>query len=178
MQLLRSETKRLAMRLGVLFALGVALSIGAWHAGRALADVDLTGNWNIVLQTDNGTTTLPAILTQSGTSLTVDTGGFPLTGTINPSTGAFHVTGIFTEDLLGSAAPDGNSMSGTWSISMPSFASGPFTGQRKPPPSLGGVAEYPAAGHPARGAGVLVGLAAGAFALLGAATFALRRSVR
>lgn len=156
-----------------LLALALVLALAGWSADRAHADVNLNGNWNITLQTDDGPVFLPAIITQSGTSLTIDTGGIPLTGTIVPATGAFHVTGIFTEDLLGTAS--NNSMSGTWSVTMPQPASGPFTGQRKTS-NLGGVAEYPDFGSSHRE--VLLGLAAGALALMGAATFALRRAVR
>jgi len=88
-------------------------------AGSAHASIDMTGPWVLILTDISPPTPLPASFQQIGTSLT----GLSLTGTIDPTTGAFTLadnapcnppssTGPTT--LTGTVAPDGLTFSGTY----------------------------------------------------------------
>jgi cysteine-rich repeat protein len=114
-----------------------ALLLVATFAGArsVRADIDLTGNWDIV-GSITGAVPAPMTVAQMGTSLSVTLDTSPVAnGTIDPMSGAFSVASSSPEcdnvALNGVAAPDGNGMSGTATIQAmvafpPRCASGSF----------------------------------------------------
>jgi hypothetical protein len=92
------------------------VTVALAHAATVQADVDLTGNWLLVLSLPG--ISIPVTIVQNGTSLSVSGGASvpTATGTIDPATGAFSVASSSPAcndlTLQGVAAPDGNSMSG------------------------------------------------------------------
>ena len=93
----------------------------------------LTDLWNVQLGNDPPIT---AVVVQTGADLSIDLGyaGGPLIGTIDKASGSFVVSGFIIPDstpivMTGTISPDGNSMSGRYSI-LVSFNE-PFTGVRK-----------------------------------------------
>lgn len=112
-------------RLATVALLVAALTLPA----PVFADVDLTGYW--LVQYDwtigIGDETGPAFVEQSGTSLSMSM-LTAMTGSINPGAGTFHVGSPYNtptpfgpctgSDVYGTAAPDGNSMSGSGSVAV------------------------------------------------------------
>ena len=95
--------------------------------------LDLTGPWAIHLSFAPNPAGFPITVTQSGSSLTMTvSSGATLSGTIDSATGAFTVAGgdpltFSCAQLTGVAAPDGNSMAGTYLAGMADCGSRPPT---------------------------------------------------
>jgi hypothetical protein len=110
---------RRSVRRPLCFAMCLA-TVALAHAATAQADVDLTGNWLLVLSLPG--ISLPVTIVQNGTLLSVSGGASvpTATGTIDPATGAFSVASSSPAcndlTLQGVAAPDGNSLSGTGTL--------------------------------------------------------------
>jgi len=102
------------------------------HPATTRADVDLTGSWT-VYGTYSGAPQGPFTwnITQSGTSLSVDSGGSTYTGYITPSTGSLTIyPTIFSpcpDVLQGTASADSNAFSGSIYHTVVSCSGGPST---------------------------------------------------
>ncbi len=110
---------------------------------RAEAQIDISGDW-IVTEDSLGTPSpCAAAVTQAGPGLSMvleDCASLPgqqgtFSGTIDTATGDFSLSGTFTRglalDLTGTASPDGNSISGSFTGPLP----GTFDGVRQLAPS-------------------------------------------
>ncbi len=113
---------------GLLAAIGLLIAPGV-----ARADVDLTGEWEILTSVEGVVEAFDVTVTQSGTMLTIDLYPYgPLSGSIDP------VSGVFTIDALtpacdgfylaGIATPDGASFTGAAGRQWLSFLPLPFCG--------------------------------------------------
>lgn len=129
----------------ILAALALVLAVLLLAGGRAQAQIDLSGTWDVTITGDRSDTCTSAY-TQDGTALHTDTvcatyGAGPFDGTIDLSTGVFGLSGTLTNelgtayqiDVLGTASPDGNTIGGAWSVPAESL-SGTFVGVRQPGP--------------------------------------------
>lgn len=101
--------------------------------GSANAELDLTGAWNWL----GSDPPQPIQVVHSGVDLSIDLGfeGGPFVGTIDNVTGEFILVGFLCSNcvgiaLIGTASPDGNSMSGKL-VAGGSFSE-PFSFVRKP----------------------------------------------
>lgn len=181
-----------AIRAMALASLALAAILMTPLAERALAQTNISGSWNLTLQHPDagGPIACAMRISQNGTLLSstmtcTGLGSGSQSGSINKMTQAFTLSGPiadFTMNMSGTAAGDGNSMSGTFTL-PPIPSNGTFSGFRKSGP-VGGIAELAgvnvaplrsdgSSGQPVwlLGAGVvLVALALG-----GAAWYARRR---
>lgn len=118
-------------------ALVLALLMGAFGPGRLVAqEVDVTGTWNMTVQSQQGTTNPTVTLEQDGQELTghyssETLGEADVTGTVDGS----EITFSFTASAGGQSIPvsytatvDGDSMSG--SLSLAGQNAGSFTAER------------------------------------------------
>lgn len=109
----------------VLFML-FALAFAWLPTGAVRADVDLTGRWNTEVPLA-GMACLDFVQTGSTLTATVcDASGDPFTGTIDPVTGEFFITQPPTcppayRSIEATAAPDGQSFAGFFSVVAPNF---------------------------------------------------------
>jgi hypothetical protein len=118
-------------------ALGALLAITAGTT-KAQGNIDLSGNdWTVKV---GGPVTLTCsanvVQNESAISVRMDCptlGAGDFSGTINQKSGAFSASGelVVPITLSGTAAPDGQSFSGTWDTGI--FGGGAFTGTRGPP---------------------------------------------
>lgn len=142
---MQSQRIPVALKVFLLAALAPAAVLLVTLSDHAQAQIDISGNWKITLSGDRSDT-CTAVYSQSGSDLSSETdcevyGSATLSGTIDPSTGSFHLTGGITNaqgttyqvDVLGTASLDGNSISGTWSLPDLGF-SGTFVGVRQTAP--------------------------------------------
>lgn len=132
----RLEAAGRTVRLGAA-ALAVALLVGVVGTAEAAAqEVDVTGTWNMTVQSQQGTTNPTVMLEQEGQELTghyssETLGEADVTGTVNGS----EITFSFTASVGGQSVPvsytatvDGDSMSG--SLSLAGQNAGSFTAER------------------------------------------------
>jgi len=151
-------------------ALLLVTMVVAWPSGRASAAIDVSGQWTFAMTHPDftGTISCAGAIVQSGTALTSSMtcdffGNGTLNGSINTTSGALTLSGTMaTSDQLnfsGTAAGDGDSMSGSWTITgIP--GTGAFNGTRTagvgglaelsnlPPPGGGGGSSGPGGGVP------------------------------
>ena len=118
----------------LLVAVAAAVVLLAALSGRAEAQIDLSGDWNITFDgAISGSCT--AAIVQTGTELFValdcGIGSGIGHGSIDPVTRSFDLSGplVFGVVLSGTASEDGNSISGTWDTGSLGF-SGTFAGNR------------------------------------------------
>lgn len=143
-----------AFRIGMLVSALVAAALLAPAAQRAAAAVDISGSWNITLLHPDagGPIACSASISQPGTALSASMtctglGSGNLSGSINTTTGAFTLSGPidgYQMNMSGTAAGDGNSMSGTFTL-PPIPSNGTFSGFRKSGP-VGGISLDPQVG--------------------------------
>jgi len=137
----------------LLLPLVVATALIALPVERAAALTDISGTWNLTLLHPDVMGSIPcsASISQPGSALSASMtctglGSGNLSGSINTTTGAFTLSGPlggYQMNMSGTAAGDGNSMSGTFTL-PPIPSNGTFSGFRKSVPApLGGVAELP-----------------------------------
>lgn len=130
-------------RVGILSGLVTALAVMAVHAQDVHAQVDMSGTWNMEVESANGTTNPTMMLTQDGMNLTghyssATLGEADVTGSVDGNTVTVEfsamIEGLGQAPLTysGSVAPDG-----TWTgelvadIQGQSFPLGTFTATKQ-----------------------------------------------
>lgn len=123
----------------LLVALVASLAMFVSSTARAEAQIDISGDWIVTEDSLGAPSPCAATVTQTGTGLAMvleDCASLPgqqgtFSGTIDTATGDFSLSGTFTSglalDLTGTASPDGNSISGSFTGPLP----GTFDGVRQ-----------------------------------------------
>jgi len=141
---MHTHTSRLVRGGVLLVALVVSLGMFVSSTGRAEAQIDVSGEWIVTTLNSGAGDSLDtaATITQAGTRLSMAVDNWSLagpgtfSGTIDTATGDFSLSGTvvagdgttsLSYDLTGTASPDGNSISGSYTRNT----SGTFDGVRQ-----------------------------------------------